>query len=372
MPPMYSSYDLALIIMMYELIVSSMFIHILDKKESTTCYNKENLVINKKNYIYWIFGAIIVIISIMDNNIMKAFNFIIPKEDTSRSFSDFSMIQSLSIYGILIFKQICFVMIVYYLSKKYELTKKKKYIYISLIFSIMNILFYFGTNRSDVIMTAIVSALTLYKLFGKSIKKYIVVLGIVLVIVISGISVYRSGVSVSGGTSKLIDFTDKLQVYLGGPYNVAIAIETKEMFPQANNIKVLLFDIFRPMIGINVFIKDLPIKYSNIYFNERIWLNIDRRSQIIPMIGQGNLFFGTILSPILTLLFIKLAYYLNRKIKQCNRVEIFYFFNLSVARMGFMMGQNTMNMINDLSMNLFLFLIIYWINNFVSRIKTYR
>lgn len=372
MPPAYDSYDLALTIMMYELIVSSIFIYFLDKKERSNRSRNKNLSISKKNYIYWIFGITIVFISVLNTNIIKAFNFIIPKENAYKSFDDFSMIQSLSIYGLLIFKQILFVMMSYYLSKKYNVNKKKIYIYISLLLAIMNILIYFGTNRSDVIMTAIVSFLTLYTLFGKEIKKYMIILGIVLTIVIYGISSYRAEVSISGNTSELIDFTDKLQVYLGGPYNVAIAIETKEMFPQANNVEVLLFDIFRPMIGANIFIKHLPIKYSNVYFNERIWLSIDRRSQIIPMVGQGNLFFGVILSPILTLVFIRLAYYLNRKIKYCNRVELFYFFNLSIARMGFMMGQNTMNMINDLSMNLFLFLVIYWINNFISKIKTYR
>ncbi|MDU2149171.1 MAG: hypothetical protein E7E58_14340 [Paeniclostridium sordellii] len=372
MPPTHHSYDLALIIMMYELIVSSIFIYVLDKKERGIFSKNKYLSINKKNYIYWLFGIIIVLISILDIRIIKSFNFIIPKEDAVRSFSDFSIIQSLSVYGLLITKQIVFVMIAYNLSKKYELTKSKKYIYLVLLVAMMNILIYFGTNRSDVIMTAIVSSLTLYKLFGKGVKKGIFILCIVLVVTISGISAYRSGASISGNSSKIIDFTDKLQVYLGGPYNVAIAIETKEMFPQANKVEVLLFDIFRPMLGVNMLVKNLPVKYSNMYFNERIWLSIDRRSQIIPMVGQGNLFFGAMLSPILTLIFIRLAYYLNRKIKDCNRVEIFYFLNLSIARMGFMMGQNTMNMINDLSMNLFLFLIIYWINNIVSKIKTYR
>lgn len=372
MPPTHHSYDLALIIMMYELIVSSIFIYVLDKKERGIFSKNKDLSINKKNYIYWLFGIIIVLISILDIRIIKSFNFIIPKEDAVRSFSDFSIIQSLSVYGLLITKQIVFVMIAYNLSKKYELTKSKKNIYLVLLVAMMNILIYFGTNRSDVIMTAIVSSLTLYKLFGKGVKKGIFILCIVLVVTISGISAYRSGASISGNSSKIIDFTDKLQVYLGGPYNVAIAIETKEMFPQANKVEVLLFDIFRPMLGVNMLVKNLPVKYSNMYFNERIWLSIDRRSQIIPMVGQGNLFFGAMLSPILTLIFIRLAYYLNRKIKDCNRVEIFYFLNLSIARMGFMMGQNTMNMINDLSMNLFLFLIIYWINNIVSKIKTYR
>lgn len=164
------------------------------------------------------------------------------------------------------------------------------------------------------------------------------------------------------GRSELIDRTDFLQVYLGGPYNVAIAVDTKESYPEAGKAEVLFFDIFRPMIGVNFLVKNMDIKYSNIYFNHRIFKS-DNRSQIIPMVGQSNLFFGALLSPLLSVLFILLAYTLNKFVNKSSNVLVYYFFVLSVARMGFLMGQNTMNMINDLSFNIFLFLIIYWLNN---------
>jgi len=123
----------------------------------------------------------------------------------------------------------------------------------------------------------------------------------------------------------------------------------------------MVFDFVRPMIGVNLLVKNLDIKYSNMYFNERLW-RTDRRSQIIPMIGQGNLFLGPIFAPVFGLIFVYLAYWLVNKAYGMGDPLMFYFFTLSIARMGFLMGQNSMNMINDLSFNLFLFLVIYYAN----------
>ena len=47
-------------------------------------------------------------------------------------------------------------------------------------------------------------------------------------------------------------------------------------------------------------------------------------------------------------------------------IEVYYFLSLVMIRLGFRWGQNTMNIINDLSMNLFLILIIYYINKKIT------
>ncbi len=85
------------------------------------------------------------------------------------------------------------------------------------------------------------------------------------------------------------------------------------------------------------------------------------------MIGQGNLFFGFILAPLFSLFFIHLHYYFEKKVHETKSVEVFYFLNLAIVRLGFFMGQNTMNMINDMSMNLVLFLGVYYLNKLTKR-----
>ena len=50
-------------------------------------------------------------------------------------------------------------------------------------------------------------------------------------------------------------------------------------------------------------------------------------SQIIPMISQGHLYLGTLLSPILGLIFIFIATYFTKLIIEKNRFELFFVFH---------------------------------------------
>jgi len=372
-PPSQNSINKGLFLMMYELLAASMFIYIMEKRQRYISTKKNILIDNKKdiklnmkrsNFIYLVFGLFFLCLGILNPIVFDTLNFLIPTSNPNDY--NFNLLENLIIYGILIFKHLVFLLVIFSIYKRYQNKPKVKHLLFASCIALLNISIYFGTNRSDIIVSGIVSFIVLYSLFGKRIRTLITCMIIILVIIITGVSSFRQSTSISKGTSQLVDFTDTLQVYLGGPYNVSIALETKEMFPESKQLEVLFFDIFRPMIGVNILVKNLPIEYSNIYFNRRLWIGIDRRSQIIPMIGQGNLFFGSIFSPILTIVFIWLAYYLEKKVVNSKRLELYYFINLSYARLGFMMGQNTMNMINDLSMNLFLFLILYSINNLIQ------
>ena len=375
LPPEESSYFQAILLMVYELLLASALIKFLEtnrtvqKKllKSRSNKLKTQFETNKSYTFYWIFGGIVLTLSTITPGVFQSINFLTPSQNVVRDFSEIGTLQSLLIYGIVIFKQLVFVIICLHLYKKFERSKKFKYIFYASVLSVINISIYFGTNRSTIIITAIASLMLLYKLFGKRIKSVIIVIAVLLVILISSISAIRGGATVSD--DKKVHYTDVLQTYLGGPYNVSIAIETKEYFPESSNLEVLFFDIFRPMIGVNLLIKDLPIEYSNVYFNDRMWIHVDRRSQILPMVGQGNLFFGPLLSPIFTLIFIVLAYYLYIIVNNTKRIEIYYFLTLILTRLAFMTGQNTMNMINFISLNLLLFLIIFTVNNLLFNSK---
>jgi hypothetical protein len=226
----------------------------------------------------------------------------------------------------------------------------------------MNIGVFLGTNRSDVLVTALVSVLLTKELFKSSTTSWVYAFAFVGVLfLIAEITVTRDHSTITRGHDRSKDIADFQQVYLGGVYNVAIAVETKEYYPESAGFEVMMFDFIRPLIGINQLVKGMEVKYSNIYFNARLFLS-DRRSQIIPMIGQGNLFLGPFLAPLFGLFFVFLAYWLVGKAQGLSDPLTMYFFTLSIARMGFLMGQNSMNMLNDLSFNLFLFLIIYYFN----------
>lgn len=372
-PPTYDSFNRAILLMLYELIVTTFFIFYMEKRygfdvtyeNNPTAKRREiEFTANTSNVIYLLFGLCIIGLIIINPGILRKIHFLSP---SANSYNSNNILDSFAVYSFNLFKQLCFTILVYKLSESYKIKGNFSIIWMAGLLAFFNMAIYTGTNRSRILIDGIISLLIIYKLFGKKSKILIITLCIVLALIMVGVTIFRQYVSITNDGNKLIGFTDTLQVYLGGPYNVAIALETKEMFPEASRLRVLLFDIFRPMLGVNFFIKNLPIDYSNVFFNKRIWIGIDRRSQILPMIGQGNLFFGFLFAPIFNILFIRLSYFLYNQLKKSPRIELYYFFSLVLARLGFMMGQNTMNMINYLSINLFLFLIIYSINNMFTK-----
>lgn len=363
LPPQATSINTAILLMSYELIVISIFIFIYERYSSE---NKGKLkIINEKksiNLVYYFFCLAGILLFFAIPEVRSSINFVTPNIQQNIIKNEISFVGNLGVYIFLISKQLIFLLISKKLYNLYTLKKSEIYLFLNSVFALLNTLIYFGTNRSDIIITAVVSFLVLYKLYGNKIIKYLILGFIAMLVTIFIVTSARDHASISKNQNAGIDFTDTLQVYTGGPYNVAIAIETKEMFPEANDPSVLFFDIFRPMIGVNILIKDLPFKYSNLFFNERIWLNEDRVSQIIPMIGQGNLYFSFALAPLFSILFITLFYLIEKRINREINIELYYFLSLVIVRLGFFMGQNTMNMINDMSMNLVLFLLVYKLN----------
>lgn len=230
---------------------------------------------------------------------------------------------------------------------------------IILIVTIINSLIFFGTNRSDFIFNFIVNLVILmylYKKLGVTVSAILITL---IPIVIESMSTYRQSTTITKGANKLIDFTDNLQVYLGGIYNVALSLDMSS--PNSQPI-ILLVDIFRSAFGPNLILKHFNIVPSVNLFNNRIYLS-DHVAQIIPMIGQSYLYLGFIFSPILGIGFIFIAVFLVQQIIKVNRLELIYILTLFSGRLGFVMAQNGNILLNDLTFFLPLFLIVYYLNN---------
>ena len=350
--PLIESYEKAIFIMLWEILVCSALIFFIERKVKYT-KNKSEFKLRKSNFIYYIFIIFAFAMVLINPKSLLYINFIVPSLLDESVNTDF--LTNFTVYIFLIAKALIFIIIL----NKCALSNKSHYYLLSMIFLLLNILIYWGTNKSDILIAGIASLLVFYKVYGIKTLKYLAPVCIGLFLILGTVNSFRETQSISAGQSKFLDRTDAIQAYTGGVYNVAIALEVEKFYPEASEFKVLLYDVFRPMIGPNLLLKDKEQIYSIIYFNNRIWTNVDRRSQIIPMVGQANLFLGFIFSPLFSMIFIGVAYIFEKIYFSTRYIEVYYFSALAILRLGFMLGQNTMNMINDLSMNLFLFFIIY-------------
>lgn len=360
--PLDRSYQAAIFLMTWELIACTLFISFMENRQKfyVRRFNKE-FIKNDKNYVYIIFIIFAFGLLLINPKALLYINFITPSILESDIQADF--VTNLTIYFFLIAKVILVLIIL-------EKCKKRDNLFayiVAITAIIVNIMIFWGTNKSDILIAGLASVLVFHRIYGDKSIRVLLVLGVLTLSIMSFVNSERNPQTVSGGTDKWVDRTDKVQIYTGGTYNVAIALETKEYYPESTDFEVLVFDIFRPMIGPNILLKDKVQNYSNIYFNDRIWTNVDRRSQIIPMVGQANLFLGYIFAPLFSIIFIFIAYKLERIYFLTKNIEVYYFVSLGLIRLGFIFGQNTMNMINDLSMNLFLFYMIFIINKWFSK-----
>lgn len=364
-PPIARYYDLALKLMLYELVVLTFIIVCLDEFRRRRQMKQPNQTIELKRsssvFVYIVFSVIATMGVLITPGALSSVSFLIPSDRVVGVLKTSALSSILALYLFMIAKQLVALMLTWVCYKKYQATQHKKYVWLAVSVMFLNIGIFAGTNRSDIVICMISTLYLLNKLFPQDFKKIALLIVLSVGGIVALIATVRQIASVSGDTSKLVDFTDTMQVYLGGPYNIAMALEMKKMFPEAGHWSVLLYDIFRPMIGINIFIKNLPIDYSVLYYNQRYFFS-DKVTQILPMIGQGNLYFGYIGAPLIMTVFMSIAYYLQGLMERSRNLELCYFLTLATARMGFLLGQNSMNMVNDMSYNLFLFLFIYIIN----------
>ncbi|CAM4175117.1 hypothetical protein [Listeria booriae] len=364
-PPTAHSYNLALQLMLYELVIVTIAIAIFDairkKRKKQHPLSEKSLTRSPSTFFYVLFAIVAILGVVIMPGALNSVSFLVPSDRVVGVLQTLSLPSYFALYMFMIAKQLVALLLIWLCFEKYKSQGQVYYVYAAIAVMVLNISIFAGTNRTDIILCTITSLFVFKKLFPDHFKKAAILIVSIVTFVVVLIASVRQIVSVSGDLSQLVDFTDTMQVYLGGPYNVAMAIEMKNMFPEAGHLSVLFYDIFRPMIGVNIFIKDLPIDFSVLYFNERYFFK-DNVSQILPMIGQGNLYFGYLFAPLLSVSFVALAYFFQAQMERVGNIELVYFLTISTARIGFLMGQNTMNLVNDISYNLVLFLIIYFLN----------
>ncbi|MCE4991089.1 hypothetical protein BUZ35_11880 [Staphylococcus haemolyticus] len=225
--------------------------------------------------------------------------------------------------------------------------------------SLINSMIFIGANRASFLLNFSVTILVLLYLYRKLAISFVLIMVMVLPTLLGSLLAFRNTSTATDGANKLIDITNTLQVYLAGIYDVAIGLDIQT---PNGGIFYMFLDILRSAIGPNLLVKNFDFINSVDLYNVRIFQS-SLVSQIIPMISQGHLYLGTLLSPILGLIFIFIATYFTKLIIEKNRFELFFVFSLICGRLGFVMAQNGNIFMNELTTYLPLFLIVYYINN---------
>ena len=367
-PPDFYLFNKAIYLMAYELLAYNIAILLFHKilfknKVKENASNKDINEINEirfsnNNVFYYIFIIFTAFLVIIRPGALNFFSFF-SVNSSYTSIEDADTLTSIVIIFLNISRLLIYFILVRWIYQKFHKSNIILSFSLISIVTIINALIFFGNNRSDFIFNFIINMIVLvylYKKLGITLNAFLILL---LPIVVRGLTDYRESVTVTKGANKLVDITDNIQVYLGGIYNVAISLDLP---PRSHNPFMLFADILRSAIGPNLILKNINVVSSVKLFNYRIYQN-DHISQIIPMIGQANLYLGFIFAPFLGIFFIGLAVFFVKEIIKVKRFELIYVLTLFSGRLGFVMGQNGNILLNDLTFFLPLFLLVFYFNN---------
>ena len=368
LPPVPSSFAYAIFLMCYELLLVGTLIAVLEHRYHRAGRRKELRV---HCLPLWFSLAVLsfgLALVLLEPLALLLVNFIRP---TLLTAAEFTVPPLATFAGMIVVMAATFI-ILKILKVLSELTGRWRKIapWIAALICTVNIAIFFGTNRLAVVLSAIATILIYLSLFESRSRQPLALVGVVTIVVFLIITEERG--YVAAHETPLENLADQVQAYTGGIYNVALGVEVAKNEPDARRLSVLVYDFLRPTIGVNLLVESWGIRYSNMYFNDRMFLHVERRSQILPMVAQGNLFFPTPFAPVLSLLFVWLAYKLLDLLRSTSYMEIKYGLVLIIARLAFFPGQNSMNMMNYISLYLLLPLFFIWMYLALNRALSLR
>lgn len=315
---------LAVALMIYEMLVIFLaitFFYQKSRNKATYIKRRYELNTHRKHAILVIALFILIICSVLDKSLRPNWGLLVGKSrpetinNVSGAWGILWQAACLTVYLVVVFD--C-----YY---NYVNTQRMKYVYYTIVFSTVYIFYIYicqdRISRWYVAVTAIAIMFTFAKIFKRQIKKILPIFGLVFLLIIGVATLMKTG-NVAD-TSSVWDMLAEIfnsttfDGYFAGVNNINTALVLKE--ESKTSILNMFYDLLSTMPIINHYI-DANKVTANMFGNI-----ISRTDQIIPLLGQGALYFGYILSPLLSLLCVCLTSTFDKKYSINNSPMIFVY-----------------------------------------------
>lgn len=367
-----NSIQISIMIVVYEFIISSAFLYLITKthakKEHKFYSPTQTLKLKGNKIVYALFLVVALILYLVIGRQMNLLEFFIISVDTSERFGD---VQSTTLVLLRqIFKAamiFLFVWFVSYCERKYRQTGDKSYILFSLALAILNVGIIIGERRSEQVYVCLVVMFILTIAFKEYRKQIILLITIATSIVLVFMSIYKhSAAYYYGSYSNAIQaspfdlqmITQVLQAYFFGSQNVAAAIE----FSKSSDLSFinLLYDFSRSVFGLSFVLKDKMIMTTE-YFNSFLYGFSKAGGHVISGAGYGYIYFGFVLSPIITCLNIFISTRLEKWFNNSTSYEMKYIVGYMLVRFATNIYVNTPPLISLATIMLFSTGLVYFI-----------
>ena len=383
----------AVSLMCYELIVLSAFIALYTythKKVDTTnlkLNSNDNRFIKQKNRYsaIFLFSIVAIILGILNPKVIKQISFIFIKSNSdgrmgqiSASSNSIDMImRQIFVIGVLSL----FVITVVRLKNKYYQRFPKMVIRLSLVGALCCTCMIIAEQRSSQIYCAFASIILLIQLFPKEKNKItkIMIGGAAIVLIM--LTIYKTfyafnydsyADAIANSSSDMSDLVQTMEIYLLGPITVASAIEFGAIY-SGLSLGQLLFDIGRSTIGVSFLVKSQNFVMTSASYNLFVTAGRSASGYLLPITGQGYIFLGFILSPILICICIYFAFRCERLMFSSKSAYVVYFSAYVFIRLSTCMVSSNLNtVLNAVSSIMISAGVIYIMQWFLNKLTSIR
>jgi len=361
---MQSTQVIAVNLMIYEMIVMFIVFAIFHKKFYKVGDENDVMSISSSNNIFgWLFVLLCVLILISNPAILTRYSFVWLSTDLKNK--DVEGV-SVSLF-FLIIQLGHLVLTVNLLNLIYRFYERKKhfvFVLISLLIIVISSSFIVGTSRFSIILPLVTGLYTVLKLY-KPYRKLLGILSIVLSFIFILVSTTLKQQTINGKSNynTFENLNTELQIYFSGVSNVTHAINTGVIY-EPFNIMGILSDLFRSVIYLNsLFGENVSAltEYNVIFYGGGM-----SQDQILPMIGQGYLYFGYLLAPILTVLTMLVVMFLDQKITKSSSLITVYILTYLCLKFALFNMANATIQIAFFTNFFLILLLISWLNKTIK------
>ena len=230
-----------------------------------------------------------------------------------------------------------------------------------------------GTNRKRIIADAIACAVIIFLEFPKYRKQLAMFFVSAAFVLVASTSVFRGATESFGSLMGDLFEAGSLQSYLCGQYNIAAALETRETFASSIGLDTLLYSTFRSFFGIGTLISGMGIPTLSDFFNQVASANYTylRASQIIPTVGEGAIYFGLFLAPLISLVVVCVGVQIDKWYQRTTKVEVLFILLVLAVYLGQGLVLTSNIIVNNVTFKLALFVPAVLLANylFADRVK---
>lgn len=343
--------QITIYLMLYQLIIEYLFIYCLMKKNRVKNFYTESRCrqkniyskdVSKYRWILLIFSLILIMLAFVTNFSGNNYRISIFGISTLDSDNNYILGElALQCSTIILYMFLVLPNINKY-SNGLNLHHKIKFLFLSLLFVGIN----FGDVRMIFIIKAFIVISIILKYFNKRDKMmmsciiFLFAFCIIFIITMSDDNASHGIFYFTGTESEKNKYAYTLQKYLSGPYNIAKSIDiynSPTIMQNISGIRVFINDIFINTFPFNLLEIDIT-KTTKIIFNYFLYGYYGKATQIIPLLGEGLIYFGYILSPIPSLLLLKIMMLAEGKKASVNSENsyIYFIMNFYCIYLGFM------------------------------------